>query len=83
MQLKSLFLSIPRDTIKTLTHYHILSRNTLIWYDLIKFFDEIDLSEQAHKQPLKQMEKYTLTANQFNLSEEQIRKIIARLNQYI
>ena len=87
MQLKDLFLSIPRSTLETLTRHHLLRPNILLWYDLIRFFDSLDLSDEAqhrriskYLRPLGQMDKYTLTANRFHLSEDQTRHIIARLN---
>lgn len=88
--LKDIFLSIPRTTIETLVKYHILRPNTLVWYDLIRFFDSIDLSEEAHRRritkyckPFGQMDKYLYTADHFHLTDEQTRKIVTKLNRYI
>ncbi len=90
MQLKDLFLSISRGTIATLTKYHILPQNILVWYDLIRFFDSLDTSQEAQqrrlsklRKPLSQMDKYLITGEKYNLSDEQTRKIISRLNRYI
>ena len=90
MQLKDIFLSIPRSTLETLTNYHILPKNLLLWYDMIRFFDNLDFSEEAQRRrlskfsrPLSQMGKYYMTADQFQLSDEQVRKVINRLNRYI
>jgi hypothetical protein len=90
MQLKDLFLSIPRSTIETLTKYRLLPRNLLVWYDLIRFFDNLDLSEEAHRRrmtkyckPFGQMDRYIYTADEFNLSDEQVRKVVSRLNRHI
>ena len=90
MQLKDLFLAIPRSTIETLTKYRILPQNILVWYDLIRFFDSIDLSEEAHRRrlskfakPLGQMDKYIITSDHFHLSDEQTRKIVTKLNRYV
>ncbi|MGN1240035.1 MAG: hypothetical protein ACI4TV_04080 [Paludibacteraceae bacterium] len=86
MLLKDLFLAIPRSTIQTLTRYRLLPRHLLEWYDLIRFFDTLDFSEEARRRqskfakPFGQMDKYTLTADHFQRSDEQVRKIIARLN---
>ena len=90
MQLKDLFLSIPRSTWETLVKYHIVRKNVLMWYDLIQFFDSIDFSDEANRRrmtkyckPFGQMERYMYTADEFRLSDEQTRKIISRLNRYI
>ncbi len=90
MQLKNLFLSIPRSTLATLTRYHLLPRHTLVWYDLICFFDQIDLSDEAQqrrlskiRKPLSQMEKYQYTADRFHLDVDHTRRIISRLNRYL
>ena len=90
MQLKDIFLSIPRPTLEALTNYHILPKNLLHWYDMIRFFDSLDFSEEAHRRrlskfcrPLSQMDKYCITADQFKLSDEQVRKVINRFNRYI
>lgn len=90
MQLKDLFLSIPRGTLETLTRHRLLRPNLLLWYDLIRFFDSLDLSDEAHHRrinkylrPLGQMDKYTLTADRFHLSEDQTRKIVSKLNRNI
>ncbi len=90
MQLKDIFLSIPRSTIETLCKYHILPQNVIVWYDLIRFFDSIDLSEEAHQRritkycrPFGQMDKYITTADHFHLSDEQVRKVVSKLNQHI
>ena len=90
MQLKDLFLSLPRGTLETLTRHHLLRPNILLWYDLIRFFDSLDLSDEAHHRrinkylrPLGQMDKYTLTADRFHLSEDQTRKIVSKLNRHI
>lgn len=90
MQLKDIFLSIPRHTLETLVKYHFLRESVLVWYDMIRFFDSIDLSEEAHRRrmskfskPISQMEKYTLTADRFHLSDDQTRKVINKLNRYI
>ena len=90
MQLKELFLKIPRNTIQTLTNYHILPKNILLWYDIVCFFDSLDNSPDAQQRRLSnlqkhlsQMDKYIITGEKFNLSDEQTRKIIARLNRYI
>ena len=90
MQLKDLFLSIPRGTLETLTRHHLLRPNILLWYDLIRFFDSLDLSDEAqhrriskYLRPLGQMDKYTLTADRFHLSEDQTRKIVSKLNRHI
>lgn len=90
MQLKSIFLSIPRETLATLVKYHIIRANVLVWYDLIKFFDSIDLSEEAHRRrisklqkPISQMEKYIIAAKRFNLSDDHTRRIVNHLNRYI
>lgn len=87
MQLKNLFLSIPRTTLQTLVKYRIFRPNILVWYDLIRFFDTIDFSEEAQqrrmskfRQPFGQMDRYALTADRFHLSEDQTRHIVARLN---
>ena len=90
MQLKDVFLSIPRTTLQTLVKYHLLRESVLVWYDLIKFFDSLDLTPQAHQRrlsklekPIGQMDKYIITADRFHLSDEQTRKIISKLNRYI
>ena len=90
MQLKDLFLSIPRGTLETLTRHRLLRPNILLWYDLIRFFDSLDLSDEAQQRrvskllrPLGQMDKYTLTADRFHLSEDQTRKIVSKLNRHI
>ena len=90
MQLKDLFLSIPRSTLETLTRHRLLRPNILLWYDLIRFFDSLDLSDEAQPRrinkslrPLGQMDKYTLTADRFHLSEDQTRKIVSKLNRHI
>lgn len=85
--LKDIFLSIPRHTLEILVKYHILRENVLLWYDLIRFFDSIDLSPEAHRRrmskwqkPISTMEKYIRTANQFGISDEQCRKVVSKLN---
>lgn len=90
MQLKNLFLSIPRSTWETLVKHHIVRKNVLMWYDLIQFFDSIDFSDEANRRcrtryckPFGQMDKYIYTAEEFHLSDEQTRKIISRLNRYV
>ncbi len=90
MQLKDLFLKIPRTTIATLTKYRILPQNILVWYDIVQFFDSLDTSPEAQRRrlsklqkPLSQMEKYIITGEKYHLSDEQTRKIINRMNRYI
>lgn len=90
MQLKDIFLSISRETLQTLVKYRLLRPNILVWYDLIRFFDSIDLSEEAHRRrlsklekPVSQMDKYIITGNKYNLSDEQVRKVVSRLNRYV
>lgn len=90
MQLKNLFLAVPRSTWETLAKYHIVRPSLLVWYDLIRFFDQIDLSPEAQKRrlsklqkPLSQMDKYYLTADRFHLDPDHTRKIINKFNRYV
>ena len=85
--LKDIFLSIPRHTLEILVKYHILRENVLLWYDLIRFFDSIDLSPEAHRRriskwqkPISIMEKYVKTSLEFGISDEQCRKVVSKLN---
>lgn len=89
-QLKDIFLSIPRETLVTLAKYKLIRPTLVEWYDLIQFFDSIDFSHQAQQRlrsklfkPISQMEKYIITGEQFNISHEQTRKVVSRLNRYI
>ena len=89
-QLKSIFLSIPRETLVTLAKYKIVRPTLIEWYDLIRFFDSIDLTDEAQRRlrskffkPISQMEKYIMTGEQFRMSHEQTRKIVSLLNRHV
>lgn len=90
MQLKNLFLSIPRSTWETLAKHHLVRQNILVWYDLIRFFDAIDSSPEAERRRKSKifrsfttMDKYIITAEHFKLSDDHVRRIIACLNRFI
>lgn len=89
-QVKDIFLSIPRETLVTLAKYKLIRPTLIEWYDLIRFFDAIDFSDEAQQRlhskifkPISQMEKYIITGEQFKISYEQTRKVVSLLNRYV
>ena len=76
MQLKDIFLSIPRSTWETLVKYHLIRESILVWYDLILFFDSLP-------EPGSRMGKYIETAEYFHLDSDHTRRVIRKMNRYV